>query len=138
MKYCVFTSKYHDGFAMFDTSYDDYVFYNWPEYSMGKRNFRAGMRPPLCGYVANPYKDSNGSWIRTKLWACMARGHPETAGEFFDRIQEKVKSAKHVPAWDGELYLEYHRGTYTTHAYNKKQNRKIEYALCETEWLQLL
>ncbi len=68
MKYCVFTSKYHDGFAMFDTSYDDYVFYNWPEYSMGKRNFRAGMRPPLCGYVANPYKDSNGSWIRTKLW----------------------------------------------------------------------
>ena len=68
----------------------------------------------------------------------MARGHPETAGEFFDRIQEKVKSAKHVPAWDGELYLEYHRGTYTTHSYNKKQNRKIEYALCETEWLQLL
>ena len=61
-----------------------------------------------------------------------------TAGEFFDRIQEKVRSAKHVPVWDGELYLEYHRGTYTTQAYNKKQNRKLEYALCETEWLELL
>ncbi len=24
MKYCVFTSKHHEGFAMFDTSYDDY------------------------------------------------------------------------------------------------------------------
>lgn len=63
---------------------------------------------------------------------------PATAGEFFETVHEAVKQAEYVPVWDGELYLEYHRGTYTTQAQNKKQNRKLEYALCETEWLQTL
>lgn len=58
-----------------------------------------------------------------------------TAGEFFDKLHKNVELAERVPVWDGELYLEYHRGTYTSQAYNKKQNRKIECALCETEWL---
>ncbi|MBQ9084517.1 MAG: alpha-mannosidase, partial [Clostridia bacterium] len=40
---------------------------------------------------------------------------------------------KYTPRWVGELYLEYHRGTYTTMARNKRGNRKSELALglCE-------
>ena len=68
----------------------------------------------------------------------LPRVKPSTAGEFFDKIHEDVEKAEYVPQWDGELYLEYHRGTYTSQAHNKKNNRKIEYALCETEWLQAL
>ncbi len=37
------------------------------------------------------------------------------------------------PRWSGELYLEYHRGTYTTQARTKKWNRKLELLLRETE-----
>ena len=39
------------------------------------------------------------------------------------------------PVWDGELYLEYHRGTYTTQAWLKKANRRGEGRLRIAEWL---
>ena len=44
----------------------------------------------------------------------------------------------YVPLWDGELYLEYHRGTYTSQARNKRNNRKMENALGQLEWLSVL
>ena len=40
-----------------------------------------------------------------------------------------------LPVWDGELYLEYHRGTYTTQAWLKQANRRAEQALRVAEWL---
>jgi alpha-mannosidase len=59
-----------------------------------------------------------------------------TAGDFFDKIHNNIKtSGKKPQVWDGELYLEFHRGTYTTQAYNKKMNRLLEYKLFECEWL---
>ena len=61
---------------------------------------------------------------------------PGKAGEFFKNLQDKVKGTEeYVHTWDGELYLEYHRGTYTSQAYNKKMNRKLELLYRETEWL---
>lgn len=36
-------------------------------------------------------------------------------------------------AWVGELYLEFHRGTYTTSAMSKQQNRQLELLLREAE-----
>jgi alpha-mannosidase len=44
-------------------------------------------------------------------------------------------SEKDWPQWRGELYLEFHRGTYTTQAKTKRNNRKMEFALRHTEWL---
>ncbi|MCC5953375.1 MAG: alpha-mannosidase [Acidimicrobiia bacterium] len=38
-----------------------------------------------------------------------------------------------LPVWVGELYLELHRGTYTTHAEVKKGNRQLERALFDVE-----
>ena len=43
------------------------------------------------------------------------------------------KKLKKTPRWVGELYLEFHRGTYTSVAKNKKGNRKSELALREAE-----
>lgn len=45
------------------------------------------------------------------------------------------KHREQLPVWVGELYLELHRGTYTTQAYNKKMNRYMELALRESEIL---
>ncbi|MBR5314369.1 MAG: alpha-mannosidase [Clostridia bacterium] len=42
---------------------------------------------------------------------------------------------KRTPKWVGELYLEYHRGTYTTMAKNKRGNRKSEFLLQKAEAL---
>jgi alpha-mannosidase len=38
-----------------------------------------------------------------------------------------------LPVWVGELYLELHRGTYTTHGAVKKGNRELERALFDVE-----
>ena len=43
--------------------------------------------------------------------------------EAFERIEANVES---LPVWKDELYLETHRGTYTTQARLKKNNRKAE------------
>jgi len=51
--------------------------------------------------------------------------------EFIKKI--KKKAAGTIPLWKDELYLEYHRGTYTTQAKTKKWNRYLEYRLVEAE-----
>lgn len=51
----------------------------------------------------------------------------EFAGDFLDRLEKKTADSKYLPSWVGELYLEYHRGTYTSIAKNKKKNRKSEF-----------
>lgn len=63
----------------------------------------------------------------------------EKAGEFFKNLHETIKNTKeYVPTWDGELYFECHRGTYTSQAYNKRMNRKMELLYRKAEWLTLM
>lgn len=58
------------------------------------------------------------------------------AGEFFKKIHSAVdETERYIHTWDGELYLEYHRGTYTTQGYNKKMNRYLENKIAQVEWL---
>ncbi|MEW4371829.1 alpha-mannosidase [Paenibacillus kandeliae] len=61
-----------------------------------------------------------------------------TAGDYFRRLQDTVNNTdSYVHTWDGELYLEYHRGTYTSQAYNKRMNRKLELLYRDAEWLNV-
>ncbi|WP_071191485.1 alpha-mannosidase [Trichormus sp. NMC-1] len=47
---------------------------------------------------------------------------------------QQIKSQSHnLPVWEDELYLEFHRGCYTTHADQKRWNRKSENLLYEAE-----
>lgn len=57
------------------------------------------------------------------------------ARDFFHDIDHNVEE---FPCWNGELYLEKHRGTYTTQARNKKYNRLMEQALREWEFAAVL
>ncbi len=54
---------------------------------------------------------------------------------FFEELEARVKGNPRLPRWSGELYLEYHRGTYTAMARNKRFNRKMELALRDAEFL---
>lgn len=58
------------------------------------------------------------------------------AVEYFEKLHQNIlETDVEVPKWDGELYLEYHRGTYTSQAKVKKQNRKAELMLRKAEML---
>lgn len=59
----------------------------------------------------------------------------EKALTFFEKA---VEDAPDLPVWVGELYLELHRGTYTTQAKNKRGNRKSEFLLRDAEFLDAL
>lgn len=52
---------------------------------------------------------------------------------FFQKLEERVHDT--APIWDGELYYEYHRGTYTSMARVKRQNQQSETILNEVEKL---
>ncbi len=59
-----------------------FVVPNWGEYGAGKNNMRAGLVPPLSGYVNNVYRDSCGAFILSEIWACLTPGHPEIAVKY--------------------------------------------------------
>ncbi|WRS29336.1 glycoside hydrolase family 38 C-terminal domain-containing protein [Actinomycetaceae bacterium MB13-C1-2] len=51
--------------------------------------------------------------------------------EFFD--DALTQYGEHAPTWIGEMYLEYHRGTYTSQHRTKRGNRRSENLLYEAE-----
>lgn len=55
---------------------------NWNEYGIGKNNMKRGLPPPTSGDYQNSWKNSNGAWIRTEVWACMAPGCPALAARY--------------------------------------------------------
>lgn len=57
---------------------------------------------------------------------------------YFERLEARVEGAARLPVVDGELYLEYHRGTYTSQGKIKRDNRKSEVLLHDVEFLHTL
>lgn len=62
----------------------------------------------------------------------------ETARVYFDELNERVRNNRRLETWEGEFYFEYHRGTYTSMARNKKGNRKSELMMMDLELLGVL
>ena len=97
--------------------------------------------------ISYGYGDGGGGPTRTMLETSKRmekgiKGVPKVrqafARTYFDELHEKVKDSKRLPTWIGELYFEFHRGTYTSMARNKRGNRKSEYAMMELELLSVL
>ena len=52
----------------------------WNEYGIAMANLEMGLLPPLSGEMNNSkWKYSNGAWIRSEIWACLAPGIPNIA-----------------------------------------------------------
>ncbi|MDL2253440.1 glycosyl hydrolase-related protein [Ruminococcaceae bacterium OttesenSCG-928-I18] len=79
----------------------------------------------------------NGRRLQKGLAGC-PKTLPSSALSFFKTLEKKVQGNRFLPTWVGELYLEYHRGTYTSMARNKKYNRLGEFACQNTELWCLL
>lgn len=94
--------------------------------------------------MAFGYGDGGGGPTREMLeniremaeFPAIPRMRQGPAGDFFRRLEKT--SGEHLPTWNGELYLELHRGTYTSQSRNKRENRKSEFLLHDVEFLATL
>ncbi|MFA6451023.1 MAG: glycoside hydrolase family 38 C-terminal domain-containing protein [bacterium] len=57
-----------------------------------------------------------------------------SAENYYKHLNALAKKAN-FPTWNDELYLEHHRGTYTSQSNNKKNNRRCEQLLMDSEKL---
>ncbi|KAF6748244.1 alpha-mannosidase [Ephemerocybe angulata] len=58
--------------------------------------------------------------------------------DFFEDLEKTSAEGSKLPNWHGELYLEFHRGTYTSHGSIKKGNRHSEILMRDVELLASL
>lgn len=72
----------------------------------------------------------------------MPSARMSNATDFLDRVEKNFINSCNIngktPKWVGELYLEFHRGTYTSMAKNKKNNRQCEFLCQGTETLSVI
>jgi alpha-mannosidase len=91
--------------------------------------------------MAFGYGDGGGGPTREMLeniremgnFPATPRIHHAKAIDFFRALE--ANSGAQLPVWKGELYLEYHRGTYTTQSRNKRANRQSEFLLHNAEFV---
>ncbi len=122
-----------------------YVKGNWLRY--GQKNLNDSV------LMAFGYGDGGGGPTKEMLenYKRLQKGIPgcpvtimSTTKDYFELLENQVAGHKYLPTWTGELYLEYHRGTYTSMGRNKKYNRRSEfayqnaelYAVMDENWLK--
>ena len=82
-----------------------------------------------------PTREMVEASLRTAVFPGLPDSELTFAETFFHSIEKKVDK---LPIWDDELYLEAHRGTYTTKGILKRQNRKVELLYRDAEILSAL
>lgn len=97
--------------------------------------------------VAFGYGDGGGGPTREMLETSLRmekgiKGVPKVrqafSGQYFEELEKRVGNNPRLAKWEGELYFEYHRGTYTSMARNKRGNRKSELMLMDLELLSVM
>ncbi|MDR7160686.1 glycoside hydrolase family 38 C-terminal domain-containing protein [Arthrobacter sp. BE255] len=107
------------------------------ELAHAERNYRDHGRG-TTSLVPFGYGDGGGGPTREMLAAAHRtedlEGSPKvrvgSAESFFTQAEEEYTA---LPVWVGEMYLELHRGTYTSQAQTKRGNRRSEHLLREAE-----
>ena len=72
--------------------------------------------------------DMGRKWADSPLFFEM---QPRTLEDFLLNLKEKLP--EDLPVWQDELYLEFHRGTFTSKAEQKRQNRQVEVLIGNAE-----
>ncbi|QSZ47957.1 glycoside hydrolase family 38 C-terminal domain-containing protein [Arthrobacter sp. D5-1] len=107
------------------------------ELAHAERNYREHGRGTMS-LVPFGYGDGGGGPTREMVAAAHRtadlEGSPKvrmgTAKDFFTKAEAEYTN---LPVWVGEMYLEMHRGTYTSQAKTKRGNRRSEHLLREAE-----
>ncbi|MDO8945281.1 MAG: alpha-mannosidase [Desulfobacterales bacterium] len=107
-----------------------------------KDSAQPGVYPPLL--ISYGHGDGGGGPTREMLENIrLLGGFPGAPSVHFGKVKDFFGTLErdlgtHLPTWNGELYLELHRGTYTSQARNKRANRQSEFALHDAEFLAAL
>jgi alpha-mannosidase len=107
------------------------------ELALAQRNYKE-KGEANSSLVPFGYGDGGGGPTREMLAAASRtrslEGSPtvriQSPTAFFDQAKAEYPNP---PVWSGELYLEFHRGTYTSQARTKRGNRRSEHLLREAE-----
>ena len=86
---------------------------HWNEYGNCKTNMIAGIPAPIAGDYKNSWKHSNGAWIRTEIWACLAPAAPAIAAKYAimdasvdHGVGEGTAAAAFVAAMESAAFVE--------------------------------
>jgi alpha-mannosidase len=77
-----------------------------------------------------PTREMIAAALRTENLEGSPRVELSSPATFFEAAEREYE---HPPVWSGELYLEFHRGSYTSQAATKRGNRRSEALLREAE-----
>ncbi len=103
----------------------------WDEYQHKEKNnevlFVYGWGDGGCGPTRDMLENSTRLSYMNELLPNHRQGLVE---EFFEGLESRVDE---LPVWNDELYLQFHRGCYTSQAWIKKANRKSEILYHDTE-----
>jgi alpha-mannosidase len=99
---------------------------------------KADQRTMLMSYGygdggGGPTREMNENALPLREFPSQPRVKQGKVIDFFRRLD--TESGEDLPLWNNELYLEIHRGTYTTQARNKRANRQSEFMLHDAEFL---
>ena len=85
----------------------------WNEYGVAKTNIANGLFPPLSGAFNNEiWRNSNGAWIRSEIWAALFPGDPDEALKFaycdacVDHSGEGIYAELFTAALESAAYIE--------------------------------
>lgn len=120
-------------------------FITWNMPSQIQENWEAYQDKQVGGQTLSMYGYGDGGSGCTEEMLEMVRRfdklsimpHTELTGGS-DFLRKNLKDNKNLAVWDGELYLEMHRGTFTTKSNLKKLNRLLESKLREAEIVSAL
>lgn len=120
-------------------------FITWNAPSQIQENWEAYIDKDLGGQTMNMFGYGDGGsgctdemielMHRFEKLSVMPKCEHMGAAEF---LEKNLKDNKNLQVWDGELYLEMHRGTFTTKAELKKINRRLEYKFRTAEMLGVM
>lgn len=110
------------------------IAHGWDTYKQKDANHDLLMAFGYGDGGGGPNEEMLENWKRLKDFPGIPKVKWESPLDFFQRLAKNV--LKHpVPTWVGELYLEFHRGTYTSMARNKMHNRQSEFLYQDAEAL---
>lgn len=120
-------------------------FITWNMPSQIQENWEAYIDKDMGGQTLNMFGYGDGGsgcteemielMHRFDKISVMPKCTPMRADEF---LEKNLKGNTSLSVWDGELYLEMHRGTFTTKSDLKRANRRLEFKFRDAELLSVL
>ena len=102
----------------------------WENYRQKQQNDNVLMSYGWGDGGGGPVPEMMENSRRLKAIQCLPQQKNTTVREFFNVLEE---NAGNFPVWNEELYLQFHRGCYTSQAAVKRANRKAELLLRQIE-----